>query len=198
MQQRKIIQLKSQLEKYALDRDACGLPSFFSFNKKTGEIKNFIECRNKILYSGADIMAQNLIGQSGYAVNTMYMEFNNNLGGDPAVPPAFDRTGGKTYFDALETEDDVDFLRIPLISSSDEGLYQGNQATFFAISEGSIGRWGKSFPSGSGVYGAALVAAPDEGDPTKDIVYSRVYAGINTIFKEAGFEIGVTWTTRFN
>jgi hypothetical protein len=200
--QPKLLVLRKQLEAYSLEKSACGLPSFFSYNKKTGEIKDFIECRNKILYSGGDVLAQCLIGNPAFAVNTMYMEFVNNPSG-PVTPPSFDRTGGIDYYNGLASVDHVDFLRIPftvnpLINSSNPDLYKGNQSTFFAISEGSEGRWGKSFPVGSAVYGAALVAAPEVGDPTKDTVFSRVYTGIGTIIKEAGFEVGVTWTTRFN
>lgn len=196
----KLIRLRKQLEKYALDKNAVGLPTFFSYHKKTGQIKDLIQCKNKILYSGADVLAKCLIGES--AVNTMYMEFDVDPD-DPVTPPSFDREDGIAYYNGLEADENKDFLRLPLvfnplIDSSDEDLYNGNQATFFAISEGSAGRWDKTFANGSAVFGAALVAAPDEADPTKDIVFSRVYSGIGTIVKEAGFEVGVTWTVRFN
>lgn len=199
----KIRHLKRALDQYPLDKNAKGLVRMFLYDPKTCEIKKLIELQNLILFSGADILSQVLLGKVDYAVATMYMEFKN--GGGPVTIPAFGRDGGIMYYSGLSGSLDRDFLRVPItinptISSSDEVNYDGNQVTFFAISEGSVGRHGKPFSQGDGsvVYGAALVATPEPLDPTLDVVFSRVYSGIGEVEKQTGFEVGITWTIRFN
>lgn len=198
------LKLHSELERYSLADKAEGRPTFFAFNPETGEFKKIITRRNKILYSGADVLAQLMSGHPEYAPTTMYMEFSTDPD-DPVEPPDFDRGPGSgiEYYNGLEASEDKDFLRLaltvnPLVNSSNDELYAGNQVTYFAISEGSVGRWGKAFVNGCAVFGAAIVAAPDPDDPSKDVVFSRVYTGIETIFKEAGFQIGVTWQIRYS
>jgi hypothetical protein len=178
-----------------------GLIRLFSFDPRTGIIRKMIERENLVLYGGADILAKLLSGDPKYAVNTMYLEFSNIA---PAIP-SFDRTGGVSYYNGLAADPNVDFLRVPLtvnpvIDSSDPVLYLGNRVTFFGVSEGTTGFHGKTFGpvAPSTVYGAALVAAPDVLDQSQDVVFSRAYAGIGSVTKEAGFEIGVTWTIQFN
>lgn len=204
MNKQQKLKLYRELERYSLADQACGLPTFFAFNPQTNEVKKIISRRNKILYSGADVLAQVMSGHPEYAPGTMYMEFSTDPGGS-VTPPTFDRGPGSgiEYYNGLEASPDRDFLRLaltvnPLVNSSDNALYAGNQTTYFAISEGTIGRWGKSFVNGCAVYGAAIVATPEPTDPSKDVVFSRVYTGIETIFKEAGFQIGVTWTIRYS
>ena len=176
-----------------------GRPRFFLFNPKTGEIRKVIERDNLVLYSGADILAKLLSGASEYAVKTMYLEFANTA--SPVVP-TFDRTGGLAYYNGLTG--DYDFLRVPLqvspaLSSSD-AVYANNIVSFYGISEGAVGVLGKAFSyaAGSNVFGAALVASPNPGEQSEDVVFSRVYTGIGKIPKEAGFEIGVLWPVQFN
>lgn len=195
-----------ELENYPLDKAAKGIFRVFAFNPKTGAIRKMIEKNNLILYSGADILAQVLVGKPTYAIDTMYLEFKNlPMSTDPITPPTFDRTGGIEYYTGLSSSPDVDFLRVPLtvsplIDSSNAALYVGNQVTFFGISEGTFGFFGKPFNvvSNSAVYGAALVATPDLSDQSQDAVFSRAYAGVDKVLKETGEEIGVTWTIRFN
>jgi len=201
-----IRRLKKQLEFYPMDVNARGTVRLFSFDPKTGKIRSMIEKQNLILYSGADIMAKCLAGDTAYAISSMLMEFKNLPSpSDPITPPAFDRTGGIAYYNGLAASLDTDYVRVPLVSSPDFTLsdalyYQNNEATYFAVSEGSAGVHGKAFGPGSNsaVYGAALVATPDPVQPSSDVVFSRVYSGIGKILKEAGFEIGITWTIRMN
>jgi hypothetical protein len=192
-------------EAYSLRRQAQGKVCLFSFDPTTGRMRKVIHRANLVLYSGADILAKLLAGTAGYSVTTMYLEFKNLADpSDPITPPAFDRTGGIAYYTGLSSSPDVDYLRVPLVSlpdltSSDGDIYDFNQAAFFAMSEGIAGVHGKTFSSAanSAVYGAALAATPDPGDPTADLVFSRVYTGIDKILKETGFEIGVTWDILF-
>jgi hypothetical protein len=189
-----------KLEDYCLDAQAKGSIRIFSFNKETGEITTLIERPNLILYSGADILANVVSGNPAYAINVMYIEYENTAG--TPTPPAYDRTGGFAYYNGLVTPKDI--IRVPLItqpdiSSSDVALYDGNQPTFFSVSEGSVGAVaGINFNSASNskVYGAALVAAPDINDRAQDKVFSRVYFN-DPIAKQTGHEIGVTWVIRF-
>ncbi len=189
-------------ERYQTPR---GDVQFCLFNPKTGQIKKLIEKRNLVLYSGADILARLLSGDPSFGVNAMYLEFKNLADpSDPITPPPFDRTGGIAYYNGLASSPDTDFLRVPLAVSpaftASDVNYTGNQVTFFAQSEGLSGFHGKLFgpANNSAVYGAGLIAAPDLPDQSQDRVFSRVYAGIDKVLKESGFEIGVTWTIRFN
>lgn len=188
-----------------LGRQAKGLVTLFSFDEKTRRICRQISLQNLILYSGADILGRLLAGQSDYAINMLYLEFQNTSGA--IIPPAVSRADGIAYYNGLSSSPDTDFLRLPLLvnptvdaSSPD---YESNQATFFAESEGTAGFFGKAFSeaAASWVFGAALVVAPDPADQSKDIVFSRVYIGelgwAAAIDKQNGKQVGVTWTIRF-
>jgi len=186
------------LEKYQLDKQTHCPVRFMLFDPRTNAVKKTIERSNLILYGAADILAQLIAGNADYKINAMYIEFENT-GGPPVIPPAFDRSGGRAYYDGLGAG--KDYLRVPILVSpalSASGVaYQNNQATFFAVTEGVAGVHGTTFDITSVVYGAALVAAPDIGDQSQDIVFSRVYTEIGSIQKEVGHEVGVTWTIGF-
>jgi hypothetical protein len=197
---------KGLIEQLSLDVNTKGKGAIklFAFNPKTRVLRKLIERENLVLYGGADILAKLLSGDPKYAINTMYLEFINLANpADPVPAPTFDRSGGVTYYTGLTGTQD--FLRVPLvvtpiIDSSDTGLYAGNRVTFFGVSEGMSGFHGLPFNSAvnSAVYGAGLVAAPSITDQSNDVVFSRVYTGIDKVLKESGFEIGVTWTIQFN
>jgi hypothetical protein len=195
---------KHVLGNFDLSRDAHGTVRIFSFDPRTNIIHKMIVKHNLILYGGADILASLLAGR-GTPVNAMYMEYKNLASpGDLITPPAFDREGGISYYNGLSSSPDIDFLRIPLtvnptVEASDV-VYSGNQVVFFGVSEGTTGFHGKSFLDtvNSAVFGAALVAAEDLGDQSQDIVFSRIYSGIDKVLKMAGHQIGITWTIRFN
>jgi hypothetical protein len=197
--------MNALLEDYPLSKNVRSRVRFFSIDKRTGMVRKLLERTNLVLFEGADVLAQLLSGARGFHVATMYLEFKNlALPADPITPPTFDRGGGIGYYNGLISSTDTDFLRVPLTVSplveSSGGDYAGNQVTFFGISEGVAGFHGKPFLAGSNsaVFGAGLVASPDPSDQSLDRVYARAYTGIDKILKEAGFEIGVTWTTRFN
>lgn len=163
---------------------------------------------NTVLFGGADIMARVVSGDEEFKISAMYFEFENLASpGDAIVAPAFDRSGGLTYYQSLASP--KDYLRVPIdigvsILSSDVTKYQGNQTTFFALTGGTEGVLGRPFnaASNSTVYGVALAATPVLADPTQDIVFSRAYfpdlgGGENKFLKELGFEIGTDWAIRF-
>lgn len=184
---------------------SAGHLRLFSFDKASKEIVKLVEIRNLILYGGADILALLIGGQSDYKLRTMYLEFQNLADpSDPITPPTFGRGDGISYYNGLISSPDRDFIRISLgvsPSFNTSGAdYLNNITTFFGQSEGTVGFHGKPFgeASNSAIFGAALVASPDTEDQSKDIVFSRAYSGIDKILKQAGFEIGVTWSIRFN
>lgn len=192
------------METLKLNKAAHSLVTFSQYDRITGKNEPVITVPNLILYGGADVLAKLLAGNSEYKINAMYLEFINLPDPtDPVTPPSFDRTGGRDYYDGLVSSLDTDFIRVPLSSipllQATTSDYSNNQATFFALSSGSVGFHGRTFSSASNsaVYGAALVVTPGGSDQTEDIVYARVYSGIDKILKEANREIGVTWVTQF-
>ncbi len=80
---------------------------------------------------------------------------------------------------------------------------QLNKLTFFAQTVGTQGVHGKPFShNGAGgsskVYAAALVAAPNFSDRTKDVIFARtVFQPANQVTKEASSQIGLTWSIAF-
>lgn len=185
---------------FSLERGCVGQVTFRLFNPVTGKVVKTIDKRNQILFGGADIFALLLGGQTGYGISTLYVEFENLTNpADPITPPAFDRSGGLAYYAGLAASPNRDFLRVPLTTSpafSTSGAeYKNNLITFFGVTEGLQGFHGKPFgeTSNSAVIGAGLVASPDTMDQSKDLVFSRLYTGIDKILKSAGFQVGITW-----
>lgn len=192
------------METLRLTRMAKSLVTFSHYSPESGKLIPVVEVPNLILYGGADVLAKLLAGNPEYKINAMYLEFKNLADpSDPITPPVFDRTGGRDYYDGLVSSLDTDFVRVPLASvpllQATDTDYSNNQITFFSISSGSVGFHGKTFSSAanSAVYGAALVATPGGSDQAQDVVYARVYSGIDKILKESSREIGVTWVTQF-
>ena len=158
---------------------------------------------NTIMYDWATIVGELLRGAPDgkpYKIGGMYIEFENAVG--VAAPPVFDRDDGISYYNSLSASADRDYLRVPLTavdfeSTSAGNFPGGNKLTFFARTEGVVGVNGKAFSNaaGSRVYGGALVAYPDFGDATQDLVFSRFYWSntANQIDKAVGSQIGFEW-----
>jgi len=158
---------------------------------------------NEYLYSGADVAARLVGGYSAYKIGAMYFEFENLAApGDPIIPPAFDRTGGVSYYSALAAP--RDFIRVPMtitptIISSDAAKYDGNQITFFAMTSGDVGEHAVAFShtQNSTVFGGALVSTPEPDTQANDLVWSRTYWAADAVLKQQNHQIGVQWTLRF-
>lgn len=158
---------------------------------------------NDIMYDWASIVSRQLAdGGTAYRIGGMYIEYKNVASpSDTVTPPAFDRSGGISYYNGLSGSPDIDYLRVPLIaavrSSSDDELFpDGNRVTFFAQTQGVVGVHGKAFSdvANSKIYGAALVAIPDPADRTKDLVLSRLYVATNKQqVKLATSQVGSEW-----
>ena len=81
--------------------------------------------------------------------------------------------------------------------ADDEMFPDGNLLTIFAESAGTAGVHGKAFSNAadSRVFGGALVAFPDEADPTQDRIFSRFYFddADSQLDKLVGSNIGLRW-----
>jgi hypothetical protein len=173
--------------------------------------------RNQIQFSWGHIAARQIgyryqAGRPSYHVAGMYIEYENvSNPEDPISVSAFDRDLGVDYYNGLALSAAQDFLRVELrveptlsISPGYENYFaaneSGNQLTFFAQTAGVEGVHGKDFSSGvnSKVYSAALVAAPEFSDRTKDVIFARTtFAVENQVTKEASSQIGITWDIAF-
>lgn len=164
--------------------------------------------RNQIQYGWAAAVTQLLAGQRGYAINGMYIEFENvELSEDVITIPTFDRSEGIEYFQNLAFSPIRDFLRVPLLVNPSIGIHtgyddyftegvNGNKLTFFTQSKGVAGYHGKTWSNSvnSKVAGVALVVMPDLEDATKDIVFARSYFDTaDQTLKLPSSQVGVTW-----
>ncbi len=163
---------------------------------------------NSVIQSWGAIFGNLSQGRAEYRIARMYLEFRNVADVEVAIdPPGFNRgvSSGRAYYDGLADSADTDYLRVPLLAqtlnSSDPILFpDGNLVTFFAQTAGLAGVGGLPFSdaNNSVVYGAALVATPDDGDPTQDLVFSRAYLDADQQRpKIAGSSVGIEWEVLF-
>jgi hypothetical protein len=127
------------------------------------------------------------LGDRTYKLSAMYVEFENVASpGDAVTVPTIDPADGIDYYLDLASSPTRDFLRIPLdvspVLSVVDGYDsipddEGNQVQLFATTQGVTGANGKTFSNGanSKIFGVALVATPEWGDRTRDIVFARSY-----------------------
>jgi hypothetical protein len=160
--------------------------------------------KNSILYEWATIVGEllrNAPDRKPYHLGGMYIEFENN-GGSAVSPPTVARDEGGNYYEDLLMHATRDYLRVPMtavtLTSTDDELFPfGNRVTSFAQTAGLTGVHGKTFSAAqqSRIYGAALVAFPDFGDATQDLVFSRFYYSDpdNQMVKLVGSEVGIEW-----
>lgn len=165
---------------------------------------------NTVLYEWGAIVGKLLLKQGlQYGIGGMYIEFENVADpDDPVAAPTVERDPemGVEYYDGLALSSDRDYLRVPLIagtlnSSDDDDFPKGNEPTFFAQTSGLTGVHGKTFSdsSNSKVFGAALVAFPNEDDPTQDLVFARFYFDVeDQQVKLATSQIGIEWPITLN
>ena len=197
-----IRRIQAQLDEVRLDsRDVATWWRIFSYDEETGIVKKMVAQPNIIPYQGADILARALAGDADYTAGAMLFEYENGV---PTIPSPQRDEGIDYYLDDLQLSATKDYIRVPLVipagfSSSDSTKYDGNQATFFAITAGEEGIHGKGFSetAGSQVYGVGLVATPEPTEHTRDLLFSRSYDGFDPIEKEDGYQIGAQYLIRF-
>jgi hypothetical protein len=149
-------------------------------------------------------------GDRNYRINRMYIEFENVASpGDAISVPTYDEFDSRSYYDNLASP--RDYLRVPLIGAPElfigDGYADyftagtdGNALRFFAQSVGTSGINGLAFSDGvnSKAFGLALVASPDDGDRTKDVLVTRGYFPVNEQkLKASAGQIGVGWELVF-
>lgn len=195
-----------------------GHVTLWQVNEKTGLKVPVCAQPNQIQYSWGFVAAKQLGYRPGpdrpsYHISAMYIEFENQADPELAVTveTPLPRERGIGYYNALMDSGTRDFLRIPLslepataVSAGFEANLpidqQANQLTFFVQTTGTTGVHGKTFGHvvNSKVYSAALIAAPDMGDRTKDVVFACTnFASGNQVTKEASSQIGITWDVAF-
>ena len=168
---------------------------------------------NQIQYSWGFIAAQCIgKGNRNYRINSMYVEYENVASpGDAVTIPSYGRDEGREYYQDLALSANRDFLRVPLIIEPTIGIesgfedyftdgVDGNKLTFFTQTQGTAGFHSKPFNDGvnSKIFGVALVATPEFGDPTKDVVFSRTYFDTaDQTLKLASSQVGITWDISF-
>jgi hypothetical protein len=150
------------------------------------------------------------LGDVSYKINRMYVEFENVA--TPATPvsvPSFSNTEGRDYYANLVAP--KDYLRVPLLGDPTLGIVpgyeayftagvDGNQLTFLAQTEGSVGMNGTTFSNGlnSKVYGIALVSAPSDSDETQDVIINRDYYLVaDQQVKPASGQLTISWELGF-
>lgn len=192
-----------------------GAVTIWRVAEQTGEKTKHGQQKNQIQYTWGFIAAKNLgfrpnADRPSYHISTLYVEFENQADPDVVIPvSAFSREVNTTYYSSLSGQ--RDYLRLPIIIEPTLGVSTGyheylpvnqsaNQLTFFVQTSGTAGVHGLPFSSAanSKVYAAALVAAPDFGDPTKDAIFARtMFTEENQVTKEASSQIGITWDIAF-
>ena len=192
-----------------------GVVTLWHVDEKTGLKLPHGTQKNQIQYTWGYVAAKHLgfrpnADRPSYHISTLYVEFENQ--DDPETPISvapFSRS--VSVEDYANLSGNRDYLRLPIVIEPTLGVSPGyeenlpvnqsaNQLTFFVQTSGTTGVHGLSFASNvnSKVYAAALVASPDFGDPTKDVVFARtMFTTANQITKEASSQIGITWDIAF-
>lgn len=198
-----------------------GHVSLWRIDEKTGLKTPLFSQHNQIQYTWGPIAARALgyrpqPDRPSYHISAVYFEFENVLTPETAISEAqsFPKDLSISYYNGFGAS--RDFLRVPLILEPARGTsdgyedklpieHQDNQLTFFAQTSGNSGVRGLGFGNSvapgnknSKVFAAALVAAPNFGDPTKDIIFARtVFSEAHQVPKEASSQIGITWNIAF-
>lgn len=155
-----------------------------------------IEGNNLVVYTGGDIIAQLLAGNSEYRISHMYFGYENTAGVPAPAAAARTDTAASAYHSLAAPED---FLRGPILEppqlSAGDVNHSSNVATFNAIGVGPTGVLGLAFGPGSNskVYDIGLVAAPT-GVYTGDVLYAR-YVLPSALPAVGGGQVSATWAT---
>jgi hypothetical protein len=171
-----------------------------SYIYQDGHIMPLFKTKNLILYSGADILARVLTGDTDYKVNGMFLEYRNGI---PAAP-SITRSRVRTYYEGLVAPSG--YVRVPTLAAASFAAsstdYSGNMVTYIATTDGTYVN-GPGIADGvSQFYAAALVAMPDFADRTQYIVFSasnflNSTLAFTPITKVANAQISVKWTIKF-
>jgi hypothetical protein len=155
-----------------------------------------IAARNLVVYTGGDIIAKLLGGQTEYNISHMYFAFENTVGTPTPPVPARTDTAASAFHSLVSPRD---FIRaavlVPPAFSASDGDHSYNRATFTAIATAAAGVNGVPFGSSSNsqIYAMGLVAAPT-GAYAGDILYAHF--ALPTSLPVAGSgQVSATWMT---
>lgn len=154
-----------------------------------GSLIEIAVAANTWVYSWGHVVANLAAGRTEYAPAHVYVEYRNlNDPGDPVPIPTINREDGVAYYMGLIGSPGADYMRLSLASPIPEynsgvpgadSLPPGfhNQLRCQVAAAAGTGALGLpfSFAAGSKIIGTALVASPDPGDRSKDVVWSRAY-----------------------
>jgi len=170
----------------------------------------FTKHNTQMVTSGHAIARTLGMGDVSYKINRVYVEFENVA--TPATPvsvPSFSNTENRSYYAGLSAP--KDYLRVALLGEPTLGIVagyeayftagvDGNELTFLAQTEGSVGMNGTTFSNAlnSKVYGIALVSAPSESDETQDVIITRDYYDVgDQQIKPASGQLTISWELGF-
>jgi hypothetical protein len=154
-----------------------------------------VEGYNLVTYTGGDIVAQLLAGNSAYKISHIAFEYENNAG---AVTE-----GAAARSDTVATKLTAltgirDYLKAPLSAvpslSAGDGNHLSNVATFIATSTATSGIHSVAFGPGSNskIYAVSLLASPT-GVNTADVMFARYILGAVLPAVGAG-QVSATWS----
>lgn len=155
---------------------------------------------NTTLYSGYDIQAKVLSGDTDYTVNGMYLQFKNGVPVQPTIP----LTRVPSYYSTLADPEGYVRVRtfsVPEFSTTDAAKYSFNKASFLATTSSTSAAGAAVTDGVSQFYSVALVAIPDIDDQTQDVLFSAapvlnsvgVFAPIT---KLANSQISFKWSIK--
>jgi hypothetical protein len=180
---------------------AVGKVTSYIYDEDTLLFKKIEEIHNLVVFSGADIIAKAITGDTAYRLSTLYFEFDNVT---LSPPPSYltDRTADRSYYDF--SAGTRDFLRVPLSGAPAMAAstvdYDGNQLTFFGMTSGSgqLGGAGTAnYTNGvSSVIGVGLLASPTPLVQANDVLFARTYLTV-PIQKEANKQVAISWDITF-
>lgn len=179
----------------------------------TGRVTEILKQKNLILFDAADVMASLLAGKSGFSPSHMYFHYENTNGA-PVAAPAITRSAGRTFFEGLSGADNIDWLRVPIITTPklskvpDNSADYANNAIVFNASSGASETLAGESPAQnyfaaagadgpSKVISVALVSAPTPSNNKLDKVFSRVNLTA-PLSMQPGHHLTFYWLIKFN
>lgn len=186
---------KSDSIAYKGNKDCTGFIKVWKSNPKTGSSELILEKKNTILYSGADLLAYALAGQSHAKISHFYVGYNNDvsfIGAEEGV----DKSNSTFLVDS-----NYGYLRIPLTFPASFMLdenYEHNIVVFtIFLSNPAPFKQGSSptFGLNSKMFEVGLVAALNTDSSSNDAMFSR--AQFTPITFDPEHNLTISWGIRF-
>lgn len=186
----------------------AGFFKIWKVNKQTGSSELVVDKKNKILYSGADLMAKALAGVRYAHISHMYVGYKTTSDISGFTPPEIDKEYTNQFIDynTSETFEDLGFLRLPLAhfpTYLNTTNYENNTVIFTTsvtasaspATDASAEFHDSSDDSPSYLYELALVAALDPTSMSQDLLFSR--ANFDPIVYDTNYNLTISWGINF-